>query len=107
MRTGCAWAPPSLKNRWLFSFPPFWLPEQPQLPSRTSQLLPRLGGQNRSASQGDLVPHPAQSPSLPALVSLGGAGDHWSPRVAGPGGSPLLRCRGEQLKWAETPDSFG
>ena len=44
---------------------------------------------------------------LPALVSLGGAGDRWSPRVAEPGGSPLLWCRGEHPKWAETPDSFG
>lgn len=34
-------------------FLPFWLLEQPRLPSGTGRVLPRLGGQNHSAGQGD------------------------------------------------------
>jgi len=61
---GIAWAPRALKNPRFCSFLPFGLPEQPRLPSHTSQLLPRLGRQNRSVSQGDLG-LPSHLASLP------------------------------------------
>lgn len=88
-------------------FPPFGSLSSPSCRHTPVGYCLGLEGRTAAPAKETSCPHPAQSHSLPALVSLGGAGDHWRPRVAGSGGSSLLQCRGEQLKWAETPDSFG